>query len=140
MIMGLVTFVTVAAILVLPMGVLGQAKPPDSCNVAAVTDPPIWVGVAPRPVTLRVGPGPEFDPHESGELDAGEEVQVLSECRDWLQGRVIPHQFIQGVIAANGLERASQMLLFWIHRNALRPIDTHIPPKLLVAVGEETDT
>ena len=109
--------------LIIPALCTAQAELPDSCGEpVSVTAGPLWVGVTPRAVSIHVGPGPEYEPHESGELIAGEEVQIIAECGDWLRGRVIPPNLIQQVIQANGLERATQMLLFWVHRNAIRPV------------------
>ena len=99
---------------------LGQETEPDSCKSVDVKAPTRWIGSPATNVNIRVGPGVDYPIHESGELLAGEEIQILQECQGWLQARSIPERLMDRVIDQRGRKRAQQMLLFWVRKNLIR--------------------
>jgi len=96
-----------------------KPRQPSPCANADLTAPTKWVGTARGSVEIRTGPGASFPLHESGNLDAGERIFVLQECRGWLQARVVPDRLIELAIQQNGLRRAREMLLFWARREEI---------------------
>lgn len=114
------SIVTVFTLALAPALLRGQAVAPDSCKRVDLNAPVLWTGVAARDADIRTGPSDDYPTHESGQLLAGEEVQILQECRGWLEARVIPQRLISTVIRRNGRERAREMLLFWIRREMVR--------------------
>ena len=106
--------------LVTPSFALGQEAKPDACESVDVKAPTEWIGSPAENVNIRVGPGVDYPLHESAELFAGEEIQILQECQGWLQARSIPERLIDRVIDQRGRKRAQQMLLFWVRKNLIR--------------------
>ena len=109
-----------APLLLTPGFALGQEAKPDSCESVDVKAPTKWFGSPARNVNIRVGPGIDHPIHESGELLAGEEIQILQECQGWLQARSMPEHLIDLVIEQNGRTRAREMLLFWVRKDLIR--------------------
>jgi len=115
------TFLLLLTPLLLTPGVaLGQETKPDSCESVDVKAATEWIGSPAENVNIRVGPGIHYPLHESGELFAGEEVQILQECQGWLQARSIPEHLIDRLIEQNGRRRAREMLLFWVREDLIR--------------------
>ena len=107
-------------LLLTPDVALGQETKPDSCESVDVKAPTEWVGSPPRNVNIRIGPGIDYPLHESGELFAGEEIQILQECQGWLQARSMPEHLIDRAIEQNGRRQAREMLLFWVLKDLIR--------------------
>ena len=99
-----------APLLLTPGFALGQEAKPDSCESVDVKAPTEWIGSPPRNVNIRIGPGIDYPLHESGELFAGEEIQILQECQGWLQARAMPEHLIDRAIEQRGRRRASTWL------------------------------
>ncbi len=110
----------VSTLLLGPSLLSAQETEADSCQTVDVKAPTKWVGSPTRTVNIRTGPGTEYSLHESGQLIPGEEIQVLQECKGWLQARVIPARLIDVAIRQNGRRRAQEMLLFWVRRDLIR--------------------
>jgi len=110
-----------APLLLTPGFALGQEAKPDSCESVDVKAPSEWIGSpTTRNVNIRIGPGIDYPLHGSGELFAGEEIQILQECQGWLQARSMPERLIDRVIERNGRRRAREMLLFWVRKDLIR--------------------
>ncbi len=96
-----------------------KPRQPSLCPSADLTAPAKWIGTTRGSVEIRTGSGTSYPLHESGNLDPGERIFVLQECRGWLQARVIPEHLIEWAIKQNGLKRAREMLLFWVRREEI---------------------
>lgn len=108
--------------LLIPTAVHAQAKKSSACHSVDLKAPTKWTGAPAHKVNLRTGPGVSFPLHESGQLNAGERVQVLQECHGWLEVRTIPPRLIDAVIQQNGKEQATKMLLFWVRKDLIRRV------------------
>ena len=87
-----------APLLLTPGVALGQEAKPDFCESVEVKAPTEWIGSPATNVNVRVGPGIYYPLHESGELFAGKEIQILQECQGWLQARAMPEHLIDRAI------------------------------------------
>lgn len=92
----------------------------EICESVDVKAPTEWIGSPTRNVNIRIGPGVDYPLHESGELFAGEEIQILQECQGWLQARSMPEHLIDRAIEQRGRRRARAMLLFWVRKDLIR--------------------
>ncbi len=106
--------------LLTPGFALGQEAKPDSCESVDVKVPTEWIGSPPRNVNIRIGPGTDYPLHASGQLFAGEEIQILQECQGWLQARAMPEHLIDRAIEQHGRREAQEMLLFWVRKDLIR--------------------
>ena len=106
--------------LVTPSFALGQEAKPDACESVDLKAPTEWIGSPAENVNIRVGPGVDYPLHESAELFAGEEIQILQECQGWLQVRAMPEHMIDWAIEQHGLRRAREMLLFWVRKDLIK--------------------
>lgn len=99
--------------LLTPGFALGQEAKPDSCESIDVKAPTEWIGSPPRNVNIRVGPGIDYPIHQSGELFAGEEIQILQECHGWLQARSMPEHLIGEPWPTSGNEKNPLAIHRW---------------------------
>jgi len=111
-------------LLLTPVELQPQTVKSDSCQTAQLKAPTKWVGVSQGSAELRTGPGTNYPIHVSEELVPGERIQVLQECRGWLQARVLQVRMIDAVIREHGLARAQEMLLFWVRKDQIRKAST----------------
>ncbi len=106
--------------LLLPGSALGQEADPSSCAGAELKAPTLWIGSAITEAPIFVGPGDESERHQNSELFAGERVQVLQECGDWLHVRVVPEVMLDMIVLQSGAQEAKRMLLYWVDRDLIR--------------------
>lgn len=96
------------------------ANPGEGCTSLTAEAPTLrWAQIVADSAMIYTGRGLDYPAHESGVLHPYEKVQVIQECDGWVQGRVIPRNLISTAVTQHGIERATEMLTFWIPADQL---------------------